>query len=241
MLSPVSAVLIAVGDLSIWNLIMTADPVVKAVMAILMGFSVFSWAIIIQRYSKISRASQQSSAFLDFFWSTASLEEANNAVSRYPDSPIATTFAAGYRELLRLGEVETSSGSGPRGGGTDNVGRALRRAASQSITQLEKNISFLASCGSAAPFIGLFGTVWGILRAFQQIGVSGSTSIAEIGPHIAEALIATAVGLFAAIPAVMFFNYFATKLKVLATEITNFNYDFLNLVERHERSRIGRS
>ena len=98
----------------------------------------------------------------------------------------------------------------------------------------------MASCGSAAPFIGLFGTVWGILRAFQQIGISGSTSIAEVGPHIAEALIATAVGLFAAIPAVMFFNFFATKLKVLSSEINNFNYDFLNLVERHERSRMKR-
>jgi len=240
MLPSSAAVLLASGDLSLWTLLLTADPVVKAVMLILVGFSVVSWAIIIQRYSKISKATQESAAFLDFFWSTSSLDEANNATSNYPNSPIATTFAAGYRELLRLNEVENNSGSGPLGGGADNVGRALRRASSQSLTDLEKTIPFLASCGSAAPFIGLFGTVWGILRAFQQIGVSGSTSIAEVGPHIAEALIATAVGLFAAIPAVMFFNFFATKLKVLSSEINNFNYDFLNLVERHERSRMSR-
>jgi biopolymer transport protein TolQ len=240
MLSPAAALILASGDLSIVNLVLTADPVVKFVMLVLVGFSVFSWAIIIQRYRMITAATRQSADFVEFFWTTASLDDANKAVGRYPDSPIANTFAAGYRELLRLGEVETNTGSGPRGGGTDNVGRALRRASSQALSRLEKNISFLASCGSAAPFIGLFGTVWGILRAFQQIGVSGSTSIAEIGPHIAEALIATAVGLFAAIPAVMFFNFFATRLKVLATEISNFNYDFLNLVERHERSRMGR-
>jgi biopolymer transport protein TolQ len=125
------------------------------------------------------------------------------------------------------------------GGTVDNVGRALRKAASESLTRLERTIPFLASCGSAAPFIGLFGTVWGILRAFQTIGEKGTTSIADVGPPIAEALIATAIGLFAAIPAVLFFNYFATRLKVLASEINHFSADFLNLVERHERSRLG--
>ena len=193
-----------------------------------------------QRWSKISHATRQSIDFLDFFWTTSSLEEASAAVNRFPDSPIAASFGAGYRELLRLNEVESNTGHGPVGGGTDNVGRALRKASSEGLSRLEKTIPFLASCGSAAPFIGLFGTVWGILRAFQQIGATGSTSIADVGPHIAEALIATAVGLFAAIPAVMFFNFFATKLKHLSTELTNFNYDFLNLVERHERSRMGR-
>ena len=104
-------------------------------------------------------------------------------------------------------------------------------------TRLERSIPFLASCGSAAPFIGLFGTVWGILRAFQQIGASGTTSIAEVGPFISEALIATALGLFAAIPAVMFYNYFVNRLKLLASEMNHFSLDFLNLVERSERSR----
>ena len=105
------------------------------------------------------------------------------------------------------------------------------------LTELERRIPFLATTGSTAPFIGLFGTVWGILRAFQEIGIRGTTSIAEVGPYISEALIATAVGLFAAIPAVMFFNYFATRLKVISAEINHFTYDFLNLVERHERNR----
>jgi biopolymer transport protein TolQ len=151
MLSPAAALILASGDLSIVNLVLTADPVVKFVMLVLVGFSVFSWAIIIQRYRMITAATRQSADFLEFFWTTASLDDANKAVGRYPDSPIASTFAAGYRELLRLGEVETNTGSGPRGGGTDNVGRALRRASSQALSRLEKNISSARSGASCEP------------------------------------------------------------------------------------------
>ncbi len=227
---------LAAGTSSAWTLILNADPVVKAVMLVLIAFSLISWAIIIQRFLILRKAWAQSVAFLDRFWSTTSLEQANQEVGKYPDSPVAAAFAAGYRELVRLNEAAQNSGV-PTIGGTENVGRSLRKAASEQMTRLERTIPFLASCGSAAPFIGLFGTVWGILRAFQEIGARGTTSIAEVGPFIAEALIATAVGLFAAIPAVMFFNYFATRLKVLAREVNQFSADFLNLVERHERSK----
>jgi biopolymer transport protein TolQ len=222
-------------DSSAWALIVHADPVVKAVILILLVFSLVSWAIILERWVVIRRAWSQSEAFLVFFWKTDSLELAHKEVDSYPDSPVAEAFAAGYRELRKLHAA--GAGAGPGASGTDNVGRALRRSASQSLTRLERWIPFLASCGSAAPFIGLFGTVWGILLAFQKIGTSGTTSIAEVGPFIAEALIATAVGLFAAIPAVLFFNYFATRLKVLAAEINHFSFDFLNLIERHQRGR----
>jgi biopolymer transport protein TolQ len=222
---------------SAWDLVAHADPVVKLVMLVLVIFSLISWAIIIQRLIALRRAFSQSLAFLDRFWQTNSLEEAQQQAQRFSDSPVAAAFLAGYKELVRLGEVEAQAGRGPLGGGVENVGRALRRAASESLMRLERSIAFLASCGSAAPFIGLFGTVWGILRAFQQIGVRGTTSIAEVGPFISEALIATAVGLFAAIPAVMFFNYFVTRLKLLAAEVNHFAFDFLNLVERHERGR----
>ena len=224
---------------STWSIIAGADPVVKMVMIILAVFSLVSWAIILQRYVLLRRAAAQSVVFLERFWSTVSLEQAYGDVGNYPDSPVAAAFAAGYKELKRLGQVEEQVGAGPLGGGVENVGRALRKGSSEAITRLERWIPFLASCGSAAPFIGLFGTVWGILRAFQTIGIAGTTSIAEVGPFISEALIATAVGLFAAIPAVMFYNYFVTRLKLLATELNHFHFDFLNLVERHERTRTG--
>jgi biopolymer transport protein TolQ len=242
MLTSPSAVLLSLAATdapSTWGLIANADPIVKMVMAILAIFSLISWAIILQRYVLLRRASRQSVAFLERFWSTTSLEEAYSEVGNYPDSPVASAFAAGYKELKRLGHVEEQVGKGPLGGGVDNVGRALRKGSSEALTSLERWIPFLASCGASAPFIGLFGTVWGILRAFQQIGISGTTSIAEVGPFISEALIATAVGLFTAIPAVMFYNYFITRLRLLATELHHFRLDFLNLVERHERTRAG--
>lgn len=239
MLPPLSPLVLASEAPSTWGIISGADPIVKLVMIVLAVFSLVSWAIIIQRFVILKRAAAQSVAFLDRFWSTTSLEEAYGEVGNYPESPIASAFSAGYKELKRLGQVEEQVGTGPLGGGVDNVGRALRKGASEALTRLEQYIPFLASCGSAAPFIGLFGTVWGILRAFQTIGIAGTTSIAEVGPFISEALIATAVGLFAAIPAVMFYNYFVTRLKLLATELNHFQYDFLNLVERHERTRQG--
>jgi biopolymer transport protein TolQ len=239
MLPALSPLVLASEAPSTWGIISGADPIVKLVMVVLAVFSLVSWAIIIQRFVILKRAAAQSVAFLDRFWSTTSLEEAYGEVGNYPESPIASAFSAGYKELKRLGQVEEQVGTGPLGGGVDNVGRALRKGSSEALTRLEQYIPFLASCGSAAPFIGLFGTVWGILRAFQTIGIAGTTSIAEVGPFISEALIATAVGLFAAIPAVMFYNYFVSRLKLLATELNHFQYDFLNLVERHERTRQG--
>lgn len=228
--------LLLTTDPSIWTLIFKADPIVKMVMIVLVVMSLVSWAIIIQRFRLLKQAWTQSVAFLDRFHSTVSARASLDPVraeagSTWSDSPVAAAFMAGYDEWGELVRDPTE------GEVIGNVQRALRRSATQSLTGLERTIPFLASCGSAAPFIGLFGTVWGILRAFQQIGVSGTTSIAEVGPFISEALIATAVGLFAAIPAVMFYNYFVNRLKLLASEMNNFSLDFLNLVERSERSR----
>jgi len=224
------------SDPSVWALIFKADPIVKMVMIVLVVMSLVSWAIIIQRFLLLKKAWTQSVMFLDRFHAAVSARTSLDPVraeagSAWADSPVAAAFRAGYDEWSEL--VRDPS----QGEVLGNVQRALRRAASQSLTTLERTIPFLASCGSAAPFIGLFGTVWGILRAFQQIGVSGTTSIAEVGPYISEALIATAVGLFAAIPAVMFYNYFVNRLKLLASEMNHFSLDFLNLIERSERSR----
>jgi biopolymer transport protein TolQ len=233
--------LLLAADPSVWTLIARADPVVKGVMLVLVIFSLLSWAIIAQRFVLMHRAWAQSVGFLDRFHAAVSARSSLDPIRAevgvaYQDSPVAAAFIAGYDEW---GELVRD----PDGGSAvmDNVGRALRRASSEALTRLERSVPFLASCGSAAPFIGLFGTVWGILRAFQQIGATGTTSIAEVGPFISEALIATAMGLFAAIPAVMFYNYFVNRLKLLASEINHFSLDFLNLVERSERSRLGGS
>ena len=147
----------------------------------------------------------------------------------YVRSPVAAVFKAGYQELAKL----TASGSNGDEA-TENLSRTLRRSAAVESTSLERYIAFLATTGSTAPFIGLFGTVWGILRAFQKLGAdTGQATIQVVGPDIAHALIATAVGLFAAILAVMAFNYFNSSIRVLATEMDNFSADFLNIVKRH--------
>ncbi|MCO4772228.1 MAG: MotA/TolQ/ExbB proton channel family protein [Deltaproteobacteria bacterium] len=223
--------------MSVWELVSRADPIVKGVLLVLVVFSLISWAIIVQRFLLLKKAWAQSVAFLDRFHATVSARSSLDPVraevsTQFQDSPVASAFVAGYDEW---GELVRD----PQGDAAvmDNVHRALRKASSEALTRLERSIPFLASCGSAAPFIGLFGTVWGILRAFQQIGATGTTSIAEVGPFISEALIATALGLFAAIPAVMFYNYFVNRLKLLASELNHFSLDFLNLVERSERSR----
>jgi len=229
--------LLLAADASPWMLIARADPIVKSVMLVLVVFSLISWAIIVQRFLILKKAWAQSVAFLERFHSAVSARTSLDPIradvsGSFADSPVAAAFIAGYDEWGEL--VRDPAGEGAV---MDNVSRALRRASSEALTRLERSIPFLASCGSAAPFIGLFGTVWGILRAFQQIGATGTTSIAEVGPFISEALIATAMGLFAAIPAVMFYNYFVNRLKLLASEMNHFSLDFLNLVERSERSR----
>ena len=225
-------------DLSVLDLVLRADPIVKGVLLVLTIFSLVSWAIIVQRFLLLKKAWAQSVAFLDRFHAAVSARSSLDPVraevsTSWGESPVASAFVAGYDEWGEL----VRDPQGADAAVMENVGRALRKASSEALTRLERSIPFLASCGSAAPFIGLFGTVWGILRAFQQIGASGTTSIAEVGPFISEALIATALGLFAAIPAVMFYNYFVNRLKLLASEMNHFSLDFLNLVERSERSR----
>ncbi len=220
---------------SIVQLVFEADLVVQLVLFGLLGMSVACWAIIVNKWNVVRRAQAQSAAFVDAFWKAQHLDEVYQRTSRYPNSPVAEVFKAGYVELGRL------TGGGGQGamdlGLTENIERALRRTTNTELTQLERLIPILATTGSTAPFIGLFGTVWGILRAFQKIGVSGNASIQVVGPDIAHALVATAVGLLAAIPAVMAYNYFNTRIKVIHGEIDAFSSDFLNIVKRHYRGR----
>lgn len=219
----------ATQDQSIWALIWSADLVVQLVLLMLVFMSLACWAIILQKFFRLQSASRQSAKFLDLFWASKRLDAVYEKCGSFRKAPVAEVFRAGYQELAKI----TAAGGDKRADATDNLSRTLRRATSVESTNLERWVAFLGTTGSTAPFIGLFGTVWGILRAFQKLGGGGQATIDVVGPDIAHALIATAVGLAAAIPAVIAFNYFNTSIRVLNTEMENFSSDFLNIVKRH--------
>jgi biopolymer transport protein TolQ len=210
--------------------------VVKLVLIVLLYFSVVSWTIIFYKLRQVYRANSQSQRFLEFFWKTKRFDTINTQLDRFASSPLSVLFNEGYGELKKLVEKgerpEEPNVISTDLGGIDNIARALRRATTSEITRLEKYLTFLATTGSTAPFIGLFGTVWGIMTAFKGIGETGSASLAVVAPGIAEALIATAIGLVAAIPAVMGYNHFQQKIKVVIAEMDNFSTEFLNIVQR---------
>ena len=217
-------------------LFLEADLIVQLVLLILVGMSVACWVIIVNKAMLLRAASAQSAEFLELFWASRRLDQVYERSGAFAQSPIAEVFKAGYVELHKLTSSQGKDSGGPSAmdlGAADNLARALRRAQTVELTAMERLIPVLATTGSTAPFIGLFGTVWGILRAFQKIGETGSASIQVVGPDIAHALIATAVGLAAAIPAVIAFNFFNARIRVLTSEMENFSSDFLNIVKRH--------
>ena len=224
------------------SLVFNAGPVVKLVLVILLYFSLVSWGIIFYKASIIQRAIKESDRFLDFFWTKKRFDLVGQGIKEFSSSPIANLFREGYHEMLQMKKKSVEPGSEPGDFAakmdiTEMVGRALRRATTQETHRLEKYLTFLATTGSTAPFIGLFGTVWGIMDAFHGIGTTGSASLAVVAPGISEALIATAIGLAAAIPAVMGYNHFLNKVNVLIGEMDNFSQEFLNIVERMERGK----
>jgi biopolymer transport protein TolQ len=223
------------------ELILGAGPVVKLVLLVLAFFSVVSWAIIFSKFLIVHRAMRESARFLEFFWATKRFDAIGQGLMNYARSPLAVLFREGYQELVkgqgqrrREGEEEHAAPTADLGA-SGNVARALRRATTQETHRLERYLTFLATTGSTAPFIGLFGTVWGIMDSFHGIGKTGSASLAVVAPGISEALVATAIGLVAAIPAVMAYNHFVSKVNVLAGEMDNFSQEFLNIVERMAR------
>lgn len=225
-----------IRELDPWALIMEASPVVKLVMLSLVIMSIVCWFIIGAKLVRLGQASQQSNRFLDLFWQGSNhkvwtaerLETIYTQVNSYKSSPVAQVFRAGYVELARI-----ASGEAPAGGGTHNVERSLSRSKNNELMSLENFIPFLGTTGSTAPFIGLFGTVWGIMESFIAIYGNKNASLDVVAPGIAEALIATAIGLAAAIPAVMAFNYFIRRIRVLEGEVDAFSADYLNIVRRH--------
>ncbi|HEY8370232.1 MAG TPA: protein TolQ [Thermodesulfobacteriota bacterium] len=235
------------GDLTVVDILRAAGPVVKSVLLLLLAFSVASWGIILHKWRQLRRAERESKLFLKLFWEGSRLDAIFASAETLRESPVAEVFRAAYIELVKVKKSQTSGAEArpaPAGslaqavvttelGGVENVSRALRRAVASEITRLERFLGFLATTGSTTPFIGLFGTVWGIMTSFIGIGRAGAATLAVVAPGIAEALIATAVGLAAAIPAVISYNYFLTRVKVLATEMDNFSFEFLNIVERN--------
>jgi biopolymer transport protein TolQ len=216
--------------MNIFRLITDASLVVQLVLLILLFFSVFSWAIIFFKRRTIKTASSQSERFLKAFRRSKNLSEVNEAARKYQGSPLAALFQSGFKELAHLSR--SNPPNSPGNAKFESLSRVLTKASNAEISRLEKMMSFLATTGSVTPFIGLFGTVWGIMDAFQRIGIVRSASLVTVAPGIAEALIATAFGLFAAIPAVIAYNYFLHRIKDLITEMEDFSLEFLNIAER---------
>lgn len=220
----------------ILDLVRGSGLVVQGILYILIFFSVLTWGVIAQKFRQIRVAKRESKKFVEIFWERRNLSSIHDASRELASSPVAHVFRAGYEELVRVSRTKKEAGGTDMTtelGGIDNVTRAMKRATSVEITKLEKYCSALATTASAAPFIGLFGTVWGIMNAFRGLSVTHSSSIQAVAPGIAEALIATAVGLAAAIPALMAYNHFVHQIKLLAVEMDNFSHEFLNIAERH--------
>ncbi len=216
--------------MNIFRLIVEASAVVQLVLLILLVFSVFSWAIIFFKRRTIRTAFSQSDKFLKAFRKSKNLSEVNEAARKYRGSPLVTLFQSGFKELAHMSRSNPQNAI--NSAKMESLSRVLTKASNAEISRLEKMMSFLATTGSVTPFIGLFGTVWGIMDAFQRIGIVRSASLVTVAPGIAEALIATAFGLFAAIPAVIAYNYFLHRIKVLITDMEDFSLEFLNIAER---------
>ncbi len=230
-------------QVNFFQMFWTAGLVVKLVMLLLLGFSLYSWYVIFQKHLLFKTASKLSNDFLDTFWQSKNLAEANKTAQKLELCPEAAVFRHGYTELQKLSRSQgDSSGEETlktRLAHMDNLQRTMNKAMAHEMHRFGKSLSFLATTGSATPFIGLFGTVWGIMAAFQDIGMRGSATLAVVAPGISEALVATAAGLAVAIPAVVFYNFYSNKLDNLENSMQSFAADFLNLVERDLMSRLS--
>ena len=231
------------GGIDYVRLLADASPLAKSVLVILLLFSAISWAIILSKSLQYRRAQRDTDTFLQVFRKSAKFSEVQAICASVPASPLVGIFQAGYAELnlqLRRDPVAKDADGRPLAAAArptlrslDGVDRALLRATTVEVAKLEKRVPFLATTASITPFIGLFGTVVGIMVAFTRIGAEGSTSLAVVAPGIAEALIATAAGLFAAVPAVYFYNADTGRVKDFASQMDDFALEFLNICERN--------
>lgn len=214
------------ADLSLWDLFQNLRPIPLAIIVILVLFSLFSWTIVFSKSSVFSKARRDNRSFLRAFRKANSLQAVAVASEQFAASPLVAVFDFGYGEMERQvkqrGAVVNKA----------SIERSLQLGISEEVTKLEQNMSWLATVASVSPFIGLFGTVWGIIDAFQGLGNAGSASLRAVAPGISEALITTAIGLAAAIPAAIFYNIFGTRIKEIGTRMEDFAIEFQNLVER---------
>ena len=210
-------------DFSLMQLFLRADFVVKSVIIILIAASVYSWALIFEKYRLFKRIEKSTSSFEDKFWKSRSAESFYNSFTNKEKDPLASIFQSAMNELIKTKSKSSSVQ-------TNRVSRVLEISADNEITSIEKHFIFLATVGSTAPFIGLFGTVWGIMNSFQSIAISRNTSLAIVAPGIAEALFATALGLLAAVPAVIAYNKFNSDSKRYSGRIENFSKRFISII-----------
>ena len=232
------------GSGDVVRLIAQTTLINQAVLAILVLFSVASWAVILQKYLSYRSSEKQTAQFLEIFRRSTKFSEVQAACPSLPATPLVGVFQAGYAEMnaqFRITATPTASQAGnpatsagrPILKSLDGVDRALIRAATNEVSKLERRLTFLATAAGVSPFIGLFGTVIGIMIAFNRIGATGSTNLAIVAPGISEALIATAAGLFAAIPALVFYNHFTHRVKEFSAGMDDFALEFLNIAERN--------
>ena len=210
-------------DFSLIQLFLRADIIVKSVIIILIAASIYSWALIFEKYKLFKRIDKTTSIFEDKFWKSRSAESFYNTLNNREKDPLANIFQTAMTELIKTKSKSSTVQSA-------RVSRVLEISADKEIKLIEKHFTFLATVGSTAPFIGLFGTVWGIMNSFQSIAISRNTSLAIVAPGIAEALFATALGLLAAIPAVVAYNKFNSDSKKYSARIDNFSKRFLSII-----------
>lgn len=214
-------------DVNIWELVKPSEPLQLAVLGLLALFSLVSWTIIFSKLALFRRARNGNLRFLRAFRKATRLDAVAAATEQFRSAPLATVFDFGYSEVARQMTARQKITN------MTALERTLQLGMSEEITRMERSMNWLATTASVSPFIGLFGTVWGIINAFEQLSLAGSTSMRAVGPGIAEALVATAMGLLAAIPAAIFYNYFGHVIKEIGARMEDFSLEFLNLTERN--------
>ena len=216
----------------VWQLLSNTGPVARLVLLVLLGFSILSWAIIFRKFRTFRVAQRESLEFLKVFRQSKKLSEIRAFCRTLKESPLPEVFQSGYREIESQATMTENPGK-PRIRSMEAVRRALQIGASSELGRLEQWLVWLATTGGVTPFVGLFGTVWGIIDAFHGLATSGTASLHSVAPGIAEALITTAAGLFAAIPAVIAYNIFLQRIKEFGAQMDDFALEFLNMTERY--------
>lgn len=229
-----NSVIEAASDLSMWSLFWRAGLVVKAVILALLLASVWCWAIIFEKFFRLRRLNTQANEFESSFWSGGAIDDLYDRMGAQPRDPMSAVFVAAMREWRRAVSHGGASDASSSFGLQDRIDRVMQITANRELERIERYMTFLASTGSTAPFVGLFGTVWGIMNSFQAIGVTKNTSLAVVAPGIAEALFATALGLLAAIPAVLAYNLLSRNLDRYAGRLTSFSEEFLAIISRQK-------